>query len=119
VDTALIIVIAVVAAVVLFLIARSAWARSLEARREKAGELRDESTREEERARRAEVEAERKRGTAEVTRRRADRLDPDAETPGRRFSFLRRDEDEVADEDEAETEGRGERRGLWDRLVHR
>ena len=123
-DTALIVVIVVVAALILFLIARRAWDRSLEARREKAGELRVESTREEERARRAEVEAERKRGAAESARRRAERLDPDTDTPGgRRFSFFRRDEDEEVDEADSEAADREtanrEHRGLWDRLIHR
>jgi len=120
-DTALIIVIAVVAGLVLFAIARRAWARRIEARREKAGELRVESTREEERARRAEIEAGRKREAAEGARRRAERLDPDTETPGRRFSPFRRGRDE----DDGEAVDRGaeteteERPGLFHRLLRR
>jgi hypothetical protein len=102
-DTALIIVIAAVALLLLFLVARRAWARSIEARREKAGELRVESTRKQQRARRAEIEAERERAAAETSAERADRLDPDVESGGRRFSLFRRNRDE--EEEEAEVRG--------------
>ncbi len=100
-DAALIIVIAAVVLLIVFLLARRGWARSVDARREKAGELRVESTREEEDARRAEREAERQRERAERAARRADRLDPDADTGGGRLGFLKRnrgkDEDEQAE----------------------
>lgn len=128
-DTALIVVIVAVALLLLFVVARRAWARSLEARREKAGELRVEATQKQEQARRAEIEAERERVAAETSARRADRLDPDVEGGEGRFSFLRRNRDEDHDEDDydedanrdadRETTANGDRRGLWDRLVHR
>ena len=107
-DVGLIIVIAV-AVLLLFFVARRAWTRSIEARREKAGELRVESTRKEQRAREAEIQAEREREAAETSARRADRLDPDVDTGGgRRFSLFRRnrDEDEVADDEVAEADTR-------------
>ena len=120
-DTALIIVIAVAAALLLFLIARRVWARGIEARREKAGELRVESTRRQEEARRAEREAERQREAADATTRRAERIDPDVETPGRRrFGVFRRDGGEDHDETAGpETAEADDRPSLWDRLVHR
>jgi len=123
-DTALIVVIAAVALLALFLIARQGWARSQDKRRQKAGELRVESTREQERARRAEIEAERRHESAAAAERRAERIDPDAETAGRRrFSFFGRDRDSEDEETERETPERETseegRPGLWDRLVHR
>lgn len=92
-DTALIIVIVVVA-LLLFFVARRAWGRGIEARREKAGELRVESTRDQERARRAEIEAERRREAAETRQRRADRIDPDVEGPRRSWTPFRRNRDD-------------------------
>ena len=124
-DTALIIVIAAVALLLLFMLARRAWGRGQEARREKAGELRVEAAQKQEQARRAEIEAERERVASETSARRADRLDPDVDSGGGRFSFLRRnreeDEDDVGHDEDAgrETSASGDRRGLWDRLTRR
>jgi type II secretory pathway pseudopilin PulG len=121
-DTALIIVIAVVAILLVAFLARRAWARGLEARREKAGELRVEAAQRQESARRAEIEAEREREEAEARGRRAERLDPDTDTPGGRFGILSRNRDEDIDEDERgydEAEASDGRRSLWDRLARR
>ena len=93
-DTALIIVIAVVVLLLLFFVARRAWGRSIEARREKAGELRVESTRDQERARRAEIEAERRREAADTRQRRADRIDPDVGGSRRGWNPFRRNRDD-------------------------
>ena len=102
-DTALIIIIAAVVVLALVLLARRGWERGLEARREKAGELRVEATQSEERAKRAEIQAEREREAAEARTTRADRIDPDAEgeRPGL-FARFRRDRD--GDEEHAEDE---------------
>jgi FtsZ-interacting cell division protein ZipA len=122
-DTALIIVIAAVALLVILFAGRRAWRRGLDARREKASELRVEATRRQERARRAEVEAEREREAAEVRSTRAERIDPDTEGGAGRLRRFRRDRDEDVDEDDrdyGDAEG-GERSrpSLWNRLVHR
>jgi hypothetical protein len=123
-DTALIIIIAAVVLLLLIFAATRVWRRGLEARREKAGELRVEATRRQESARRAEVEAEREREVAQNRARRADMIDPDAESARGRFGLFRRDRDEGYDEDADEREvdeaeaGNG-RPSLWDRLVRR
>lgn len=130
-DTILIVVIAAIGLLLLFFVGRRTWARGQEARREKAGELRVEATRGRERARRAESQAERERERAEARAARAERIDPDTATPGRRFrSFSRDQEEDVdserrsagADRDEEGArpeEGNGRRRSLWDRIAHR
>jgi hypothetical protein len=118
-------VIAAVAVLLLMLVARRAWARGLEARREKAGELRVEAEERKQDARRAEIAAEREREAAETSAQRADRLDPDVDTGGRRGLFRRGgDEDHEEDHDaeadaDHETTANGDRRGLWDRIAHR
>jgi hypothetical protein len=78
-DTALVIIIAAVALLVIVFAASRMWRRGLDVRREKASELRIEATRREERARRAEIEAEREREAAEARSTRAERIDPDTE----------------------------------------
>ena len=96
--TALIIVLAAVVLVVVFLIARRA---SENKRREMASGLRMDSTRAEERAKRAEIQAEQDRQTAESRAARADRIDPDTEAPRRRFFGRRHDEEAERVEEEA------------------
>ena len=118
-DTALIIAIAAAALLVLFLVARRGVLAAEEKRREKAGELRVEATRQEERARRAEVEAERQREQADARAARADKIDPDTETPGGRFGLFRRGSDEEADREREADERHEERSGLFSRLTGR
>jgi hypothetical protein len=121
-DTGLIIVIAAVVLLVVALFGRRAWARSLEARREKAGELRVEATQREESARRAEQQAEKEREAAQARATRAERIDPDADGPRRRFRLFGRDRDdenEDADETDRVDTADDERPSLWDRLAHR
>ena len=86
-STVAIIAIVVVGLIVLFFAVRAAYARSLEMRREKAGELREGATVSDERAREAEIEAQRRSREAEKQRdeakeraQRADKLDPDVDT---------------------------------------
>jgi hypothetical protein len=121
-DTALIIiVIAAAALLVVFLLARRASAAANEKRRRMASDLRVESTRAEERARRAEVQAEEEREAAAARATRADRIDPDTDTSRRRFGVFGRHEDdseEKRSEDEAETSG-NRRPRLRDRLLNR
>ena len=89
-STAVIIAIVVVGAIVLFFAVRGGYARSLEMRRNKAGELREGATESDERAREAEIEAQRrsreadaKREEARARAERADKLDPDVDTGDR------------------------------------
>jgi hypothetical protein len=126
-DTALVIVIAAVALLVILFALSRAWRRGLDARRQKASELRVEATRRQERARRAEIEAEREREAAEARSTRAERIDPDTEGGIGRLRRFRRGRDEGVDEnvdedrrdyDEAEA-GERSRPSLWDRLVRR
>ena len=86
-STAVIIAIVVVGAIILFFAVRGAYARSVEMRRNKAGELREEATVADERAREAEIEAQRREREADAKREearqraeRADKLDPDVDT---------------------------------------
>ncbi len=127
-DTALIVVIAVVALLVILFVASRTWRRALDARREKASELRVDATRRQERARRAEIEAGRERDEARARERRAERIDPDTEGAGSRLRPFRRGRDEEHDEDARDEDARdyddaeadSERRpSLWNRLIHR
>jgi F0F1-type ATP synthase membrane subunit b/b' len=92
-DTVLIIIIAAIVVLAILFLARGGIRRAQDKRREKASELRVEATEAEERARRAETEAEREREAAEARTARADRLDPDADSPSM-FRRFRRDSDE-------------------------
>jgi hypothetical protein len=101
-DTALIIVLAVVALLVIAFIASRASRRATVKRREMAGNLRVESTEAETRARRAEAEAQRERELAESRASRADRIDPDTDGPRRRLWPFNRNGDDAEDRTEAE-----------------
>lgn len=96
-DTALIIVLAVVALLVIVFVARRAGARATEKRREMAGGLRVEATEAETRARRAEVQAEKEREVAQSRAARAERVDPDTGGQRRSWNPFSRNDDEEAE----------------------